>query len=67
MNVDAAFQQATAIHDRLNNQVKFSFPIDGSLVNNITIVFDYLAGAWTTETGYSPSVNAMIRGSKSRP
>jgi len=67
MNVDAAFQQATAVHDRLNNQVKFSFPVDGAQTNTMTVVYDYLADSWTTELGYSPSVSAMIRGSKSKP
>jgi hypothetical protein len=67
MNVDAAKDSATAIHDRLNNQVKFSIPVDGSTLNNMTIVYDYLAKAWTTEIGYKPSVNAMIRGRLDKP
>lgn len=67
MNYQVAKETATAIHDRLNNQVKFSFPVDGSSVNNMTIVYDYLNKAWTTETGYKPSVSAMMIGDKTKP
>ena len=64
MNLDAARDNATAVHDRLNNQVKFSFPVDGSTKNNMTVVYDYLTQAWTTELGYEPSVAFMARGSE---
>lgn len=58
---------ACAVHDRLNNQVKFSFPVDSSTENNMTVVYDYLAKAWTTETGYKPAVAAIAQGSKTKP
>lgn len=55
MNVNAAINTATAIHNRPNNEIWFSFPIDDSLVNNITVVYDYVAQSWTTYKGFSPS------------
>jgi hypothetical protein len=67
MNLDAARQTATAVHDKLNNQVKFSFPVDGASLNNMTVVYDYLVKNWTTETGYMPAVSAIIRGRLSKP
>ena len=62
MNYNAALTQACAAHDKLRNQVLFTIPIDGSTTNNITLVYDYVADAWTTHTGYTPSVFAEIQG-----
>ncbi len=67
MNVDAAKDNATAVHDRLKNQLKFSIPIDGSSVNNITLVFDYISEGWTTETGPTPAVAVMAKREMSAP
>lgn len=67
MNVDSAKENAVAVHDRLNNKVKFSIPVDGATQNNLTLVYDYLTGAWTTESGYKPSSAAVIRGRLSQP
>lgn len=67
MNVDAAKDNATAVHDRLKNQLKFSIPIDGSTANNITLVHDYIANAWTTEKGYTPAVTVMAKREMSAP
>jgi len=65
MNLQAARENATAVHDKINNQVKFSFPVDGATKNNMTVVYDYLVDAWTTELGYEPSVAFMAKGTQS--
>lgn len=62
MNYNAALTEACVVHDKLRNQILVAIPIDGSTVNNITMVYDYLAGAWTTYNGYSVSVFATIQG-----
>ncbi len=62
MNYNAALTEACAAHDKLRNQVLFAIPIDGSSTNNIVLVYDYIANAWTTHTGYNPSIFAEIQG-----
>lgn len=62
MNYNAALTEACVVHDKLRNQILVAIPIDGSSVNNITMVYDYLAGAWTTYNGYSVSVFTTIQG-----
>jgi len=55
INVPAAIENATAIHFRKYNEVWFSFPVDDSLVNNHTLVYDYLADAWAEYDGFDVS------------
>lgn len=62
MNYSAALTEACMVHDKLRNQVLCSIPIDGSSINNITIVYDYAADSWTTQIGVAPSVLARIQG-----
>lgn len=62
MNYNVAIQTARMVHDKLRNQILIAIPIDGATQNNIVIVFDYLANAWTTHQGYTPSVFAVIKG-----
>lgn len=62
MNFSAAQSVAIGAHDKLRNQILFAIPINGSAVNNVTLVYDYLVGAWTKQDGYSPSVFASIQG-----
>jgi hypothetical protein len=62
MNYNAAATEACMVHDKLRNQVLCAIPIDGSSINNITIVYDYAADAWTTQKGVAPSVFAKIQG-----
>ena len=50
MNVQAAVTQAVMIHVKERNEVWTAIPIDGSSVNNLIVVFDYVANAWTTRT-----------------
>jgi len=55
INLAAARENATAIHNRLRNEVWFSIPVDGSEENNLTLVYDYVVNAWTTFEGFSVS------------
>lgn len=51
MNITRAFRRACAMHLSERNEVWFSIPIDGSDINNITLVYDYLVDGWTTFRG----------------
>ncbi len=55
MNLTAAYEKACAVHHLFRSQIWFGIPVDGSLVNNLTVVFDYLVGAWTFFDGFNPS------------
>lgn len=50
MNVPAARVQAIMIHVKERNEIWTAIPIDGATLNNIIIVYDYLADAWRTRT-----------------
>lgn len=60
MNYSAALGQARGVHDKLRNQVLFAIPVDGSSVNNLTVVYDYLVQAFTTYEGVD-RVTALAR------
>jgi hypothetical protein len=62
MNLPAAIDQAQAIHYRDINEIWWAIPIDGSLINNCVVVFDYLVSAWTVYTGFTPASLAVVRG-----
>lgn len=62
MNYSVAINTACAEHDKLRNQIVIGIPVDGSSVNNLTMVYDYLLQAWTTQDGFTPSVFRAIRG-----
>jgi len=64
MNVPAAIQNATAVHFRRQNEVWFAIPIDGSSVNNVILVYDYVVKAWTKYEGLSPSTMFVAQGVK---
>lgn len=66
MNVDAAKEKATAVHHIYRNQIWFGIPVDGSTVNNLTVVYDYLVQAWTFFDGYNASSYAYMKGSLNR-
>lgn len=48
LNVDAAKITAQAIHVKERNELWFALPIDGSSTNNVIVVYDYVAEAWST-------------------
>jgi hypothetical protein len=62
MNFTAALSSARMVHDKLRNQVLIGIPVDGATLNNLTISYDYMSGAWTYEDGFTPSVFAAIKG-----
>lgn len=61
INNDAAYQKACSMHLPERNEVWFSVPIDGSTVNNITLVYDYLANGWTTFKGTKLKATALAQ------
>lgn len=62
MNVSAARDKACAVHYKSRNQIWFGIPIDGSSVNNITVVFDYFIKAWTFFDGFGQASLAQLKG-----
>ncbi len=62
MNYAAALTEATMVHDNIRNQILIGIPVNGSATNNLTVVYDYLVGAWTKYDGFNPSVFASIQG-----
>lgn len=67
MNVPAALDKATSVHNRLRNEIWFAFPIDGATLNNCIVVYDYLADSFTRFGGYEPAVLAMIQANQPKP
>jgi hypothetical protein len=47
--------------------VWFGIPVDGSTENNLTVVYDYFADAWTFFDGFNASAFAMIKAGGSAP
>lgn len=62
MNYAAALSEACMVHDKIRNQIICGIPIDGSSVNNIQIIYDYVSNNWTTATGSMPSIMTRIQG-----
>lgn len=62
MNIPAAVDNAIGIHFKKRNEVWFGIPVDGSTLNNLTIVYDYIADAWTSFNGFVPSVFSIGKG-----
>lgn len=62
MNYNAALNSACMIHDKLRNQILVGIPVNGSTLNNLTVVYDYLVQAWTTYDGFTPTVFQAIQG-----
>ena len=61
MNVQAAQDQACAVHVKQFNELWFAIPAAGSTINNMIVVYDYVAESWTHYDGINPSclVNAF--------
>jgi hypothetical protein len=62
INYSAALDVACMAHDKLRNQILIAVPVNGSSANNLTMVYDYMAGAWTFYDGFTPSFFAAIQG-----
>ncbi len=67
MNISAAKEKACGVHHVYRNQLWWGIPVDGSTRNNLTVVYDYLIGAWTFFDGFSPASFATIKGGLTRP
>ncbi len=67
LNISAAKEKACSVHHLYRNQIWFGIPIDGSTVNNMTVVYDYLVGAWTYFDGFNPSSFGYIKGPLNKP
>ena len=61
MNRAAAIDKARAVHLDYRNQVWFGIPVDGATENNLTVVYDYLLGAWTFFDGFNAASFHMAR------
>lgn len=61
MNINAAIEKSVGVHHIYRNQIWFAFPIDGSTVNNITVVYDYLVNGWTFFDGFAPASFGFIK------
>lgn len=53
MNLSAATEKACGVHHVSRNQMWWGIPVDGSTVNNLTVVYDYLVNAWTFFDGFN--------------
>lgn len=62
MNVVAALDNAVGFHIKRRNEVWFGIPVDGATLNNLTVVYDYVADAWTTFNGFKPSSVTVAKG-----
>lgn len=62
VNQAASKLQSCMVHDKPKNQVLIAVPVDGATLPNLTIVYDYYVDAWTTYSGFVPSIFAMIKG-----
>ena len=65
MNIDAAKENACAIHNRRENEVWFAIPCNGATFNNCIVVYDYLTGAWTKYEGVEIAAMLEAKGSLS--
>lgn len=59
LNKPNVYRRACAIHHPERNEIWFSLPIDGSDINNVTLVYDYLVDGWTTFKGTKLKQTAM--------
>lgn len=62
VNQTAAKLNACMIHDKPKNQILIAVPVDGATLPNLTLVYDYYVDAWSTYSGFVPSVFALIKG-----
>jgi len=63
MNIDAALTQSIMVHVKDRNEVWTCIPTNGATINNLIVVFDYVANAWGRFTGLNPSSVGIARGS----
>lgn len=66
MNVIAAKDHAVMAHFKQRNEIWCGIPYNGASTNNLTIVYDYIANAWTTFAGFNPGLFAEAQGTLSK-
>ena len=67
LNLDAAKRSAWMIHAKQRNEVWAAIPIDGAILPNVIIVYDYISNGWTTYEGLSPSAVMIAKGTLNIP
>ncbi len=67
MNISAAKEKACGVHNVYRNQLWWGIPVDGATVNNLTVVYDYLVGAWTFFDGFNAASFATVKGALTKP
>lgn len=55
MNIEAARTTAIMFHMKIKNQIWIGIPCNGATENNCTVIYDYVADAWTKYEGFNPS------------
>lgn len=66
MNLEAAIEHAWMAHDKARNEILCAIPINGSTVNNIVVIYDYVAEAWRTDTNVQAVSFAIMRANFNR-
>lgn len=61
MNINAARDNAVAIHNRDRHEVWFAIPCNGATINNCIIVYNYLVDSFTKYEGVNPSSLTYMR------
>lgn len=67
MNLAVAREKACAVNFTYRNQLWFGIPLDSSTQNNVTVVYDYLIGAWTFFDGFNPASFALMKSTLNTP
>lgn len=63
MNIAAAKVNSCITYDKQRNQLLVDIPVNGSNVNNLTVVYDIINKCWTTYQGYFPAITSIVRDS----
>jgi hypothetical protein len=67
MNLSAAKEKACGVHHISRNQLWWGIPVDGSTQNNLTVIYDYLVGAWTFFDGFNAASFVYAQGPLAQP
>lgn len=61
VNIETSINTACGVHKKSANQIWFSCPLEGSSVNNITFVYDYILEAWTFFEGIDAASYGILQ------
>lgn len=62
MNQTAAISEAVMCYVKSRNEIWCAIPVNGSTVNNLTIVYDLVTQSWTYWDGFNPGFFNSMRG-----